>query len=38
MILIVSLIIALILPYIREKESFNDTDIALNQLELNYNK
>lgn len=32
----ISLIIALLLPYIKEKESFIDNDIALNQLEKNY--
>ncbi len=36
--LIISLIISLLLPYIKEKESFIDTDIWLNQLEQKYKK
>jgi len=34
----ISLIITLLLPYIKEKETYIDKDIALNQLELNYSK
>lgn len=36
--LVISLIIALLLPYIKEKESYVDSDIALNQLEQKYLK
>jgi hypothetical protein len=34
--LVISLIIALLLPYIKQKETYKDTDIALNQLEQKY--
>jgi hypothetical protein len=34
--IIISLIVALLLPYIKAKETFIDTNIALNQLEKNY--
>ncbi len=36
--LAISLIITLLLPYIKEKETFKDTNIALNQLEQKYLK
>ncbi len=36
--LIISLIIALLLPYIKEKESYIDSKIALNLLEQKYNQ
>ena len=34
--IIISLIIAILLPYIRDKEKYIDTDISLNQLEQKY--
>lgn len=34
--IIISLFIALLLPYIRDKERFTDNNISLNQLEQNY--